>query len=419
MARLLTICPYDLIPLRGGGALRSFHLLRQLARFHEIHAVLFQSETSLRKETEGYKVPDNIRIYSPIDTPAPLTLFSRLPTRVGNALYYRWLRRSWAGPAEGELLKCHHLIRHILGSQQIDAVVFEHRGTMKAAPFVRRLCPSARLVLNTHNVDHRLLAEESSLGGTRVFTAAERKSLARIKWEEDHLGRFVDAVWTCSEEDRRVLTAHSRIAGSVIPNGVDCSFFRFDANPSKAQSPFLLFTGAMGTEANKDAVVWLIRDLWPKIAIARPELRLLLVGGGMPASLAEEACAVSGVEVIGEVPDVRPYFQKASIALVPLRIGSGTRLKIMEAMAQGNPVVSTRKGAEGLEVNDDENLLLANESGPFVQTVLRLLSDTALFHRLRKAARSLVEQRYDWIVIGESVRNALEEVMKCPHAAGL
>jgi len=411
MSRLLTICPYDLIPLRGGGALRSFHLLRQLARFHEIHAIIFQSVAALRKETEGYKVPDNVRIYSPIDTPAPPTLFSRFPSRLGNALHYRWLRRSWAGPAEGELLKCHHLIRRILGSQQIDAVVFEHRGTMKAAPLVRRLCPSARLVLNAANVDHRLLAEECSQGGTRTTTPAERKLLARIEWEENHLDRFVNAVWACSEEDRRALTMHNRIPGSVIPNGVDCSFFGFDANPSKAQSPFLLFTGAMGTEANKDAVVWLIRDLWPQIAIARPELRLLLVGGGMPASLAEEACAVSGVEVIGEVPDVRPYFQKASIALVPLRIGSGTRLKIMEAMAQGNPVVSTRKGAEGLEITDDENLLLADESGPFVQAVLRLLSDTALFHRLRQAARSFVEQRYDWNVIGNLANKAIEEML--------
>ncbi|OGV52469.1 MAG: hypothetical protein A2X49_09140 [Lentisphaerae bacterium GWF2_52_8] len=382
-----------------------------MARFHEIHAVIFQSEAALRKETEGYKVPDNVRIYSPIDTPAPPTLFSRLPTRLGKALHYRWLRRSWAGPAEGELLKCHHLIRRILDSQQIDAVVFEHRGTMKAAPLVRRFCPSAGLVLDAHNVDHRLLAEECMQERTRASAPAERKLLARIEWEENHLDRFVNAVWACSEEDRRALTMYSRIPGNVIPNGVDCSFFGFDANSSKAQSPFLLFTGAMGTEANKDAVVWLIRGLWPQIAVARPELRLLLVGGGMPASLAEEACAVPGVEVIGEVPDVRPYFQKASIALVPLRIGSGTRLKIMEAMAQGNPVVSTSKGAEGLDATDGENLLLANESGPFVRAVLRLLSDTALFHRLRQAARSFVEHCYDWNVIGNLANKALEEML--------
>ncbi|MFZ2640841.1 MAG: glycosyltransferase [Verrucomicrobiia bacterium] len=412
MARLLTICPYDLIPLRGGGALRSFHLLRQLARFHEVHAILFQSEASLRKEAEGYKVPDNVRIYSPIDTPAPRMWFDRLPRRIGPGLKYRWLRRSWQGPAEGELLSCHHLIRKVLGSQQIDAVVFEHRGTMKASPLVRRLCPSARLVLNTHNVDYRLMVEESSLGGTRECTPSMQKALARTQWEEDHLGRFVDAVWTCSEDDRRVLTAHNRIPCSVIPNGVDCSFFSFDANPSKAQSPFLIFTGALGTEANKDAVTWLIRDLWPRIVNERPDLRLLLVGAGMPAALAEEARAVPGVEVAGEVPDVRPYFQKASVALVPLRIGSGTRLKIMEAMAQGNPVISTGKGAEGLEATDGEHLLLANESGSLVQTLLRLLSDPARFHRLRQSARSFVEQRYDWNVIGNLANQAIDEILR-------
>lgn len=403
------------MPLRGGGALRSFHLLRQLARFHEVHAIIFQSEAALRKETEGYKIPDNVKTYSPIDIPPPPTLFSRLPTRLGNALHYRWLRRSWVGPAEGELLRCYHLICRILGSQQVDAVVFEHRGTMKAAPLVRRLCSSARLILNAHNVDNFLLTEEFSQDRSYTPTPAERNLLVRTEWEENHLGLFVDAVWTCSEEDRRALTAHSCISGSVIPNGVDCSFFNFDANLSKAKSPFLLFSGALGTEANKNAVTWLIRDLWPQIAGVRPELRLMLVGGGMPASLAGEARAVPGVEVIGEVPDVRPFFQKASIALVPLRIGSGTRLKILEAMAQGNPLVSTGKGAEGLDVTDGKNILFANKPSEFLDAILRLLSDQEVFDRLRHAARAFVEQHHDWNVIGGMANRALEDLLRTPR----
>src|ERR1017187_1635891 len=99
MGKLLTVCPYRLLPLRGGGSLRCFHLLRQLARFHEVHAIIFQREAELRSETEGCKVPEAVRTYSPIDKPPPATIFGRLPRKIGVALHYRWLRRSFQGPA--------------------------------------------------------------------------------------------------------------------------------------------------------------------------------------------------------------------------------------------------------------------------------------------------------------------------------
>ena len=411
MARLLTICPYSLLPLRGGGALRSFHLLRQLAREHEVHAIIFQREAELRRETEGYQVPDSVRVYSPNDDPPPRTWFDKLPRLAGPGLHYRWLRRSSVGPAEGALLRCYHLVCQILLENRIEVVVFEHRSTMKAAPLARRLSPSTRLVLDAHNVDHRLMAQEYSGGGTRTPNARERKWIARTEWEEDHLQQFVDAVWCCSEEDRRALAAPGRVPGYVIPNGVDCSSLGFDVNPAKAQSPFLLFSGWMGTEANKDAVAWLIRDLWPLLTKGRPGLRLLLVGGGMPAALAEEARAKPGVEVSGEVADVRPWFRKASVALVPLRIGSGTRLKILEAMSQGNPVVSTRRGAEGIEVRNGETILLADDPAAFAQAVIGLLDDHALFDRVRATARKFVENHYDWDVVGKAANQSIRELV--------
>ncbi len=168
-----------------------------------------------------------------------------------------------------------------------------------------------------------------------------------------------------------------------------------DANPFKAQSPFLLFTGAMGTEANKNAEAWLVHDLWPRIAKARPEMRLSLEDEGMPVEPAREACAVSGIEGIGEVPDVRLCFQNASVALVPRRIGGGIRFKIMEAMAQGNLVVSTRKGVEGLGPTDGENILFADKPTAFVEAALGRLSDRVFFDRCRHAARSFMEQCFD------------------------
>lgn len=160
MARLLTICHYGLLPIRGGGALRSFHLLRQLAREHEVHAIVFQREAGLRQGTEGYKLPDSVRVYSPSDDPPPRTLFDKLPRRLGPGLHYRWLRRSWQGPASGDVLRCQHLIRRILSEQQIDVVTLEYVGLLGAASLIQRLSPRTLRILNAHNVDHKLMAQE-------------------------------------------------------------------------------------------------------------------------------------------------------------------------------------------------------------------------------------------------------------------
>ncbi|MCX6890324.1 MAG: glycosyltransferase [Verrucomicrobia bacterium] len=482
MAKLLTICHYGLVPIQGGGALKSFHLLRQLARFHEVHAIIFQRETELRRETEGYKVPDCVRIYSPLDEPPPPSVFDRLPRRLGPGLHYRWLRRSWRGPASGDYLQCHHLVRRILREQEIDAAVFEYVGSLSIAPLIQELSPKTLRILNAHNVDHKLLAQEfrsrESPGHTEESptctapgTAAsspsplqqergpgrgvpqccqshdtgsksptprpasrgeggrrpgegnpieagggEPKVVKQTRLIEQNLGRYVDAVWACSEVDRHDLAAPNGIPGYVIPNGVDTSFYSYDASAQKAEAPFLLFSGWLGTRANDDGVRFLVHEVWPLILKQFPAMRLLIVGGGASEDLKQVMQEIPQIEVSGQVTDVRPYFKRAAVALVPLRIGSGTRLKILEAMSQGNPVVSTRKGAEGIEAQDGEHILLADEPATFAQAVMRLLADRTLFNQMRQRARKFVEDRYDWDVVGEAANQSLCELLREPRA---
>jgi len=454
MPKLLTICHYDLLPIQGGGALRSFHLLRQLAQENEVHAIIFQREAELRRATEGYKVPDAVRIYSPIDEPPPPSVFDWLPRRLGPGLHYRWLRRSWQGPASGDYLKCHHLIRRILREQAIDAVVFEYVGSLSIAPLIQELSPRTLRILNAHNVDHKLLSQEFSSrervprqvdglcgpepqGKSRPLTPAlspsegergdprhlsgepafmergsgEPKVVRQTRLIEQNLGRYVHAVWACSEVDRNELATPNGIPGYVIPNGVDTAFYSYDDRAQKADAPYLLFSGWLGTRANDDGVRFLVNEIWPLILRRYPEMRLLIVGGGASGDLKQALQGVRQVEVSGQVPDVRPYFKQASIALVPLRIGSGTRLKILEAMSQGSPVVSTRKGAEGIEVLDGDNILLADDPEKFAQAVSRLLADRALFDRMRATARKFVEERYDWDVVGEAANRSIRELV--------
>lgn len=409
MARVLTLCPYPLLPLRGGGALRCFHLLRQLARFHEVHAIVFQKEQELRSEIDGYKIPDAVRIYSPVDEPPPPTLFDALPRRVRAGLHYRWLRRSWRGPAESTLLRCHHLLKKVLTSQTIDVVLFEHLSSMMAAPLVQRLSPGSLRILDAHNVDHRLEPRLRALSAQPMTSAALRRGEQAVEWHEQHLSRSVQAVWTCSEDDRRILAACNPLPIAVVPNGVDLAQRPYDPRPDKAATLEILFCGSLAYPPNIDGLLWFASEAWPLIVQRQPRARLTVIGrGGTPERFAALR-ATPGIDFVGEVADVTPYYARAGVFVCPLREGSGTRLKILEAMALGNPVVSTGIGAEGIQVRHEQDVLLADQPQAFAEQVLRLLQQPALFERLRIQGRALVERHYDWAVIGTQVATVLEQ----------
>ena len=414
MARLLTICHYELLPIRGGGALRSFHLLRQLAREHEVHAIIFQREAELRRETEGYKVPDSVRIYSPIDHPPPASVFDRLPRRLGPGLHYRWLRRSWRGPASADVLRCHHLIRRILGEHQIDAVIFEYVGILGAASLIRRLSPRTRRILNAHNVDHKLYAQQLASRYGQTIPDRERRILAQTKWMEENLGSFVHNFWACSDRDRTALQALSGLGGFTIQNGIDTATRPFDPNPAKAQIKTLLFCGSLSYAPNLNGLEWFRKEVWPQLREADSSVRLRIIGSGARPDHYAELRADSTVEFLGEVDTVLPHYCRSGVCIVPLLEGSGTRLKLLEAMSLGNPVVSTRIGAEGIEASDGEHILLADDPNAFTSAILRLLHEPITFNNMRRAARRLVEARYDWALIGDRMNAALKLCCKTP-----
>ena len=325
MAKILIICPYKLMPLRGGGALRCFHLLRQLARFHEIHAIIFQDIETLNGLHNGYSIPETVKVYSPVDNPPPISFFDKLHRRIGPGLHFRFLRRSWRGPAESTLLRCYHLIKEIVRKVHIDVAIFEHISSMYAAPLVKRLSPNTLRVLDAHNVDYVLMEQEINCSSSNsAYLRQFSRSYSNIKWIETHLGKFTDYFFACSDVDRITLESLNNIKGFTIPNGVDTQYFKFDSNTKKCKLPFLLYSGWMATKANQDGFSYLIDEIWPNIFQTMPDFRLLVVGGGFPPKLQTNNFSSIGVELLGEVSDLCPYYKKSSLSLVPLRIGSGT-----------------------------------------------------------------------------------------------
>lgn len=224
-------------------------------------------------------------------------------------------------------------------------------------------------------------------------------------WEAQQLQRYerralraCAAAVVCSEEDSAITRQQNeQVMVATIANGADTTYF----TPQRvlAPQPTILLLGTMHYYPNVDAVHYFFEAIYPALQQAHPDLQILIVGHQPPAAI-QQLAQRSGVTVTGSVTDVRPYLNRSWLLAVPLRLGGGTRLKIAEAMAAGLPVVSTTIGAQGLAVEDERQLLLADTPAAFVAATTRLLGDPALRQRLAVAGRHLVEAAYSWQVLG-------------------
>jgi glycosyltransferase involved in cell wall biosynthesis len=223
---------------------------------------------------------------------------------------------------------------------------------------------------------------------------AEERSIAAARWEDEAL-RAWDRLYVCSALDRALLLARPiarRADVVVLPNLVALPD---DPGPPPTRPPLtILLVGTFGYFPNADAARWLCREILPSIREQTPVLfRVCLIGGGMSDDVAALQF-IPEVEVVGPVPDLAPWYRDASLVVVPLRAGGGTRIKLLEALSYRRPVVSTRMGAEGLDVIDGEHLLLADRAHLFARQCLRLMSDPVLAQRIGANGRQLVKAAY-------------------------
>lgn len=242
-----------------------------------------------------------------------------------------------------------------------------------------------------------------------IRTAQELLDIWHTRRLEDHALRSADQVLVCSDRDRATL-ARRRARGArigVLPNTIDVTAKDILSVPTDAADHDIVFLGAMNYPPNADGADYLVGDILPRLraALSKP-LRLWIVGFNPPPQVVALGEAAD-VTVTGAVESTEPYYQRARVTLVPLRFGGGTRIKILESMAYGRPVVSTSLGAEGLAVTDGQDILLADTPQAFTQAVARLLDDPALWARLVTNGRRLVEHRYS----REAAAQALGELI--------
>jgi glycosyltransferase involved in cell wall biosynthesis len=396
--RILWVKADKILPVHSGGNIRSYQILRQLASRHELvffsyygggRDAEYEEEitrqlpgavclcTGKRELTSLRRGLDYLRKL-PARAPYAVSRFKSAPVQES--------LRNWFQERRFDVAVCDFLDAAVNfpGHLAIPAVLFQHNVESEIW---------RRHALTAHNPIRRLL-----------YRAEFKKMLS---YEQSMVRKFHHVI-AVSEHDRRLMsewTDSARI--TVVPTGVDLHEYQPDRS-SRPVEPLVLFVGAMDWEPNIDAVEYFCREIWPLIQGKVPAARFRIVGRNPVRRV--QRLASSSVEITGSVPSVVDHLRESAVVVVPLRVGGGTRLKIYEAMAAGKAVVSTSVGAEGLDVANGQDILLADDPGAFAAPVTMLLEDVELRRRYERAAATLAA-KYDWAAIGDKFGQVLERLL--------
>lgn len=381
------------LPTNDGHSLRTYNLLCAAASKHNVFLLSFvkfpveyEYLNDLKRictYVRQFQVPENISKFR-LSATVLINIFSTRPF-VADKYYSEEMK--------AEMLRC-------IKEFDIDLV---HLDMLPLGVYLDGI--SKPLLLNAHNIESKLLKRKVKAVGYGIAKLYFAIQAARLERFERMVVSRVDHVVVCSDEDRAILQL--LVPGkkvSVIPNGVDIEFYRPD-NKIKIKNGRLAFIGGMNWFPNKDAVIWFDREVIGNILKRDPSVILDLIGKskGEMKLMNERSIIMHGF-----VDDIRPFLERAAVVVVPIRVGGGTRLKVLEAMSMGKAIVSTSVGIEGISLEHGKNVLVADTPTEFTDCVHKVLHDAALRYRLGAAARKLVASKYQWNIIGQCLLNAYE-----------
>lgn len=394
--RILFISAYFCYPPATGSRIRTLEILKALGSRHEVTYLAFADDEAQRESVgEARKLCSRVQV-----------VFRRHRYEVGDLL------KGAVGRTPFTILNYYHREMAAAAEREQEEGGYDllHVESIHVAQYAR-LDGRRPAVLSTHNIESTIL---------KRFGEATRDPLKRAyawmtcrklrRYEAAMMPRFERVVVVTEKEREMALAMAPEARVEVVPNGVDTEEFRPDATVAEEPAT-LVFSGLMDSRSNVDGVLYFVREILPLVRREVPEVRLRILGQ-RPAPAVQALAKDPAIEVTGFVRDVRPLAQRGTVHVVPLRVGGGSRLKILQALALEKAVVSTTVGAEGLELTAGEHLVIADEAEAFARETVALLRDGERRKALGSAGRRAVVERYDWRAITAPLPELYERLVK-------
>lgn len=380
-------------PPDGGVHIRTYHLLRILSDAFEVDALCFYRRAARSTSHSVEQRVQELRAYASVEA-FPIPQEESRARRVWDHARSVIRRRPYTVFAY-ESDRFHQNLNRLLGEGDYDIV---HVDSLDLSGYLSELAAHT-IVCGHHNVESELLGRRAATASNPLYSAYLRHQSELLAREEERWCPRVKLNVTVSERDRRILK--KRVPGarcSVVPNGVDVDYFR----PKPGDQAGIVFVGGCTWFPNRDALDYFAFDILPLIRARMPDVPVRWVGRA-DDSLRKHFKREHDIEMTGYVEDIRPHVTSAACYVVPLRVGGGTRLKILDAWAMGKAVVSTSQGCEGLEAADGRNILIRDDPEAFSKAVCQVLEEPELRRRLGREARATAEELYSWEAIGREM----------------
>ncbi len=382
--KILMLTPYLPYPLHSGGQIRTYNLLKQLSKDHEVTLYALIKDW---KEQDGLEqlrpLCAKIRLFKRSDHPFTLTNIVSTAISSFPFLVIRNYVRQMTAAIQSEL-----------ATESYDLI---HAETFYMMPHIPKTKVPTLLVEQTiEYLGYESYARKAPFF-LRPFLHIDIRKLKR--WEK-YYWNHCDQLIVMSQEDQIFVNKHlqQNIPISVVENGVDTEWFNQVAR-HEAKIPTVLFVGTFRWLPNQEAVRILVTAIWPKVKQALPNARLLIVGAAPTSEVMSFAKADPSISVRGNIPDIRDAFATAHVLAAPVWSGKGTRYKVLEALAAGTPVVATSTAVEGLAITSGLEAVVADDLTVFADAVIALLQQGKRREQLRTAGKQFVKNRFNWGLI--------------------
>ena len=381
-----------------------FNMIVCMDKYFDVTVLMFQDKLSFNKVFSDNKYSFNsVKVYTMAEIyKEPKDIFRILPAKLRDALRYRWQRKRIMESVSSSYLHYMGILPWLL-KEKFDFLMIEMLSDTLIYDLMKKKSPETKLIYQNHNVDSDMAHKDFKAGRIPL------KSFQKILETEKLLYKNTDCVIAVSDNDASRLSElnNGRLNLKVVQTGISLEKDIATDGINQDNPKSILFCGSLDYQPNYEGLLWFYENCWLKVLKQMPELVLTVIGSGIVDNSLIHLQKDNTVNFAGRVDSVWRYYNQAAIVIVPLLSGSGIRIKILEAMSMGVPVVSTKKGAEGINYSDKENICIADDPEEFVSIMMNLLRNKEYRINLSHGGRLVIAENYDWQVIGKRIYDIL------------